>query len=103
MDAFKERDWATPLHRYWLYLFLTSVGLGDPSGLGYTRRSVPVMPGLTLFWDFRFFVLLFALIMVLDMGVTLLRFSYSRREYLEVEKKQDKLDNRIQSSNTSSH
>ncbi len=65
------------------YLFLTVVGLGDPSSWGFTERSLPVMGDVTLFLDFRFFVLTAALILFLKVGLAGFRFAYFRRVWSE--------------------
>jgi len=65
-----------------LYLFLFLVGLGDPSGFGLTERNLKVGTGVRMYWDLRFAVTLYLIIMLLGIMKTLVNFVYARRERL---------------------
>lgn len=71
----------------WLYLELLLFGLGDPSSLGVTSRSIRAGPPegpltITLSLDFGFIITVIALATCLTIMGDLLRFYYSRRERL---------------------
>ncbi len=64
-----------------LYLFLFLIGLGDPSGLGLTERTAKVGPGVRMYWDFRFAVTFYLVIMLLGIVKTFANFFYAKKEH----------------------
>lgn len=61
------------------YLFLLLIGLGAPSRMGLTQLSVEIV---TIFWDFRFFVILELLLLGISVFSAIIKFYFARKEHL---------------------
>lgn len=64
-----------------LYLFMLLIGLGDASSLGVTSTRIPIGPGATITYDFKFFALFQVLIVGFAITHSGLKFYYSRKKH----------------------
>ncbi|MCK4243454.1 hypothetical protein KAX03_01090 [Candidatus Bathyarchaeota archaeon] len=61
------------------YIFLILTGLGDPSRMGLTQLSIEM---LNIILDFRFFVSLELILLVINVTNSIVKYYFARKEYL---------------------